>query len=106
MDAEERDICDFLKSWQGQFVAGREICKRAGGKWRFREDPNWAMPILSSMIEKGMIEGDALGHYRLAPDHKKDKKKKWWVSPQMKKILSESEKLGGVVSIEDTEDAG
>src|SRR5262245_14157576 len=35
MDAEEREICDFLKSWVDQYVSQREICRRAGGKWRF-----------------------------------------------------------------------
>src|SRR5262249_52736581 len=85
MDAEEKEICDFLKSWIDQFVSQREICRRAGGKWRFRENPNWALPVLSRMAEKGILESDAAGHFRLAPE-KKDKKKRW-ISPQLKKLL-------------------
>jgi len=86
MDAEEKEICDFLKSWIDQFVSQREICRRAGGKWRFRENPNWALPVLSRMTEKGILESDAAGHFRLAPE-KKDDKKKRWLSPHLKKLL-------------------
>ncbi len=42
MDADEQDICNYLKQWQKQFISGREICRCAGGKWRFRDDPHWA----------------------------------------------------------------
>ena len=56
MDADERDICNYLKSWPNQFVAGREICRRAGGKRRFREQANWAIPILVRLVEKGLVD--------------------------------------------------
>jgi len=39
MEADQTEICQFLKSWPDQFVSGKEICRRAGGKWRFREEP-------------------------------------------------------------------
>jgi hypothetical protein len=102
MDAEEREICDFLKSWPDQFVSQREICRRAGGKWRFREDPNWAWPALSRMVEKGIVESDAAGHFRLMPETKDDKKKRW-ISPLLKKTLEEGggSEVGGVTEIED-----
>jgi hypothetical protein len=100
MDAEEREICTYLKSWAGQFVSGREIARRAGGKRRFREDPNWAIPILPRLVEKGLIEGDAAAHFRLIPKEKKEKNKKW-ISPQIKKILQQS---GKDFDIEEPED--
>jgi hypothetical protein len=101
MDAEEKEICDFLKSWIDQFVSQREICRRAGGKWRFRENPNWALPVLSRMAEKGILESDAAGHFRLAPE-KKDNKKKPWISPHLRKILEQQGgSQGGVTEIED-----
>jgi len=102
MDAEEREICDFLKSWVDQFVSQREICRRAGGKWRFRENPNWALPILSRMLEKRLVESDAHGHFRLAAE-KPDDKKKRWISPQLKKLLDGGggSEVGGVTEIED-----
>ena len=91
MDAEEREICDFLKSWPGQFVAVREICRRAGGKWRYREDPNWALPVLARLLEQGVIESDTAAHYRLRALEKRGKSRRW-VAPHIKKILEESGK--------------
>lgn len=90
MDAEEKEICDFLKSWPGQYVSQREVCRRAGGKWRYREDQNWALPVLSRMVEKGLLESDANGHFRLTPE-KKDKKKRW-LAPHIQKILEQGGK--------------
>jgi hypothetical protein len=84
MDADEKEICDFLRSWPGQFVSHREICKRAGGKWRYREDPKWAVPILTRMVEKGILDSDASGHFRLLPE-KKEKKQS--ISPELQKLL-------------------
>jgi hypothetical protein len=99
MDAEERDICDFLKSWPDQYVGGREIAKRAGGKWRFRDDPNWANPVLSRLVDAQIVEADASGHYRLLPEKKNKHLKKWWLSPDKKKALEESGKqFDGVVT--------
>ena len=56
MDADERDICNYLKSWRNQFVSGRDIARRAGGKWRFREDQDWAVAVLARLVEKGVVE--------------------------------------------------
>lgn len=91
MDADEREICDFLKSWPGHYVAVREICRRAGGKWRYREDPNWALPVLVRLLELGIIESDSSAHYRLKPLEKRAKSKRW-ISPQIERILKESGK--------------
>jgi hypothetical protein len=91
MDADEKDICTYLKSWANQFVSGREIARRASGKRRFREEPNWAAPVLSRLVERNVIESDSTGHYRLFVKEKKGKPKKW-VSPQIKKLLEQSGK--------------
>lgn len=92
MEPEEREICAYLKTLPGQFVSGREIARRAGGKSRFREDPNWATPFITQLIEKKVLESDATGHYRLpVKDDRKNRKNKW-VSPQMKSILEKSGK--------------
>lgn len=90
MDADEKDICTFLKSFPGQYVAQREICRRAGGKWRYREDPNWAAPVLLRLVEKGVVQDDSAGHFRLVQKEKKKKPK--WVSPQIREILRKSGK--------------
>jgi hypothetical protein len=91
MDADEREICLYLKGWAGQFVSVAEITRRAGGKRRARDEPNWAIPILSRLVEKGILESDSTGHYRLKPRSKNDKKKRW-VSPHIQKILEKSGK--------------
>ena len=89
MDADEQDICNYLKQWPKQYIAGREICKRAAGKHRYREDPYWANQPLQRLVERGILERDATSHFRLLQEKKKPKK---WVSPQIKKILEESGK--------------
>jgi hypothetical protein len=108
MDAEEKEICDFLKSFLGQYVSGREICRRAGGKWRFREDQNWAVPILLRMVERGYLESDASGHFRLALEQKEKDKKKRWLSEEVRKILERGASTGDggkVTEIEDPDDS-
>jgi hypothetical protein len=102
MDADEKEICNYLKAYAGQFVSGREIARRAAGKWRFRDDPNWATPVLLQLVEKGVLESDASGYFQLrARDKKKPKK---WVSPQIKAILEQSGKDFGEILTPDEQD--
>lgn len=92
MDSDERAICDYLRSWPKTYVSAREIARRAGGKRRFREEPQWANPVISRLVEQGMIETDGLGHYRVKVVAIEKKRTHKWVSPQMKKILEQSGK--------------
>ena len=102
MDADERDICLYLKSWAGQFLATAEICRRAGGKRRYRQDPYWAVQVLNRLVEKGHVESDSTGHYRLKPISKKAQRNRKWVSPQIRKILERSGgDFSGVLHIDD-----
>jgi hypothetical protein len=94
MDSEERDICSFLEAMAGQFVSAREIARRAGGKWRFQEDPNWPVPALLRLMENGIVKSDAAGRYGLGNPTKKAAPQRW-ISPQIKKILEESGKNFG-----------
>ena len=89
MDADEREIFRFLKSWGSQFVAAREICRRAGGRRRAQEEPAWAMPTLLRMVGRGVLESDATGHFRIKQISKKDRNK-LWAEPDIAKILEES----------------
>ena len=90
MDSDEREICEYLKSWHDQFISTREIGRRAGGKWRYREDQHWATPVLARMAEKGILESDSNGHYRLV---RQDKQKKCgWIAPHIRAILQGSGK--------------
>ncbi|HSY20435.1 MAG TPA: hypothetical protein VK815_18970 [Candidatus Acidoferrales bacterium] len=92
MDADEREIVHFLQTWGTTFVNGKEIARRASTKKRFGEDPDWAKPVLMRLVEKGVLENDASGRFRMVAE-KHDKSKRW-VSPDINKILEE----GGVES--------
>ena len=92
MELEEREICIYLRSLPGQFTSGREIARRASGKLRYRENPQWAAPFLAQLIDKKIIESDATGHYRLIVKDQEKHTKRKWVSPQMKMILERSDK--------------
>lgn len=88
MDVDEREIFLFLKTYGADFVASREICRRAGGRKRYHEDHEWAKPILIRMAERGILESNSEGQYRVKPTAKK--KEGRWMSPDIAKILKES----------------
>jgi hypothetical protein len=91
MDADERDICFFLKGWPGQFVALAEISRRASGKRREEKEPGWAVPALGRLVEKGILESDSTGHYRLKRRGDKGTRA-GAISPYVRKILEQSGK--------------
>ncbi len=99
MDADERDIFHYLKTWGSNFVNAKEICRRAGSKKRYHQDQDWAKPVLIRMAERGIIEADSTGRYRLKPESKHGGVKRW-VSPDINKILNE-----GGVEVEGVEGA-
>lgn len=99
MDADEREIFEFLKSYGEEFINAKEICRRAGGKRRFNEDNNWAKPALQRMKDRQILEGDEMGRYRIKPLPKKRRER--WVAPDIERILRES----GVKVDEDRADA-
>src|SRR5512137_2760689 len=106
MDADEAEICDYLKAWRDQFVSAREICRRAGGKWRYREDERWALPVLQRLLEKQLVEDDGCGHYRLVMQQRKqNEKKKRWISPEIQTIFRQSGKRFGVFDLDNELDA-
>jgi hypothetical protein len=89
MDTDERDIFQFLKTWGADFTNAKEVARRAASKKKFYDDPEWAKPILMRMEERGILESDIQGRYRIKPLPKK-KQGKQWVSPDIAKILKES----------------
>lgn len=91
MDADEREIFQYLKTWGGQYTNAMEICRRAGTKKRFHEEPSWAKAVLVRMSERGILESDVSGRYRIKPVPRT--KHKQWVAPDVAKVLEE----GGVV---------
>ena len=89
MDADEREIYQFLKSWGSQFIGSREICRRAGSKQHFQEEPEWAKPVLLRMVGRGVLESNSTGHFRIKRLSKK-RGDKHLISPDIAKILEES----------------
>jgi hypothetical protein len=89
MDGDERDIFQFLKTRGTDFVNAMEISRRSGNKKRFYDEPDWAKAILVRMQERGILETDPSGRYRIKPVSRKDKHKRW-VAPDIAKILQDS----------------
>ena len=89
MDSEEQEIFYFLKTWGEEFVSAKEIARRASGKQKFHKNPEWAKPLLMRMQDRGVLESDTSGRYRIKPVAKKNKDKRW-VSPDIAKILEQS----------------
>lgn len=105
MDYDERSVRIFLKGYPGQFVSPRVISRRLGGKRRYHDDPLWVMPILQKLLEKGYLESDPQGHYRLRKLEPTDRRKRTWISPQVKRILDRSSKdFTKVIKIDDEEE--
>jgi hypothetical protein len=102
MDSEEREIFYYLKGWQKEFISPTEICRRAGGKKRFREHADWAKPVLMRMVEKGVLETDSSGYYRIKPLPKRETARRW-VSPAIARILQDSGKDYSEVIIVDAD---
>lgn len=92
LSAEETLIMDYLRPMGKQFASSKEVCRRAGGKQRFIEDPYWAKPLLKKMEKKGILESNASGHFRIKGDPAEDEKKKVPISPHIQSILARSGK--------------
>jgi len=104
MDADEREIYYFLKPYWREFLSPREICRRAGGKKRFREDASWALAPLLRMAKRGILETDPAGSYRIMPRPDPRDRLQRWVSPEIKQVLRDSEKkFDGVIDLDEDE---
>lgn len=64
--AEEKQVLEFLKLNPKASFSAIEICRKAGTKRQFQEDPRWALRPLLHLRDKGIVEDDTGGHYRLA----------------------------------------
>ncbi|HEY2328883.1 MAG TPA: hypothetical protein VGI63_03610 [Verrucomicrobiae bacterium] len=94
MDSNEREVFNYLQTWGGEFVGAKEICRRASSKKRYQEDPDWAKAILQVMTERGVLERDVAGRYRVKPKSKKGHGGRW-VSPDIAELLKEKGLDGG-----------
>ena len=89
MDASEREILVFLQTWGSDFVSAKEVSRRASTKKRYNEDQDWAKPFLQIMTDRGVLDRDASGRYRVKPKPKK-KHGDRWVSPEIAELLKEN----------------
>jgi len=104
MDSVEREIYHYLKSRRPKSVPARDINRHVGRR-KFRYNPDWAKPALVRMVDRGILETDAEGFYRVKPIPPKDVQGKRWASPAIAEILKASGKeFNNVITAED-EDA-
>ena len=105
MDAAERDIYYYLRSRRPKSATFRDISRHVGGKRKFRYNPDWATPVLLRMVERGIVETDAQGCYRVKPLPRKDTQGKQWASDAIAELLKASGKtFRNLITVED-EDA-
>ena len=64
LSSDELEILEFLKSWNGEFISMLEICRRAGGRRKFKESPNWAIGLMGRLVDANLIQVNERGHYR------------------------------------------
>jgi len=89
MNSDEREIFHYLQTWGLEFIGAKEVSRRASTKKRYHDDPDWAKPLLMGMAERGVLESDAMGRFRIKPERKKGHKQRW-VSPEIEKLLKEN----------------
>jgi len=104
MDAVERDIYHYVKSRRPKAVPARDI-NRHVNKRKFRYNPDWAKPALLRMVERGILEADAEGSYRLKPIPRQDAEGKRWASPAIAELLKASGKeFDNLITLENEDD--
>ena len=103
MDSAEREIYHYLKSRRPKSVLDRDINRHVDRR-RFRHNPEWAKPALLRMVERGILETDAEGSYRLKPMPRKDTEGKRWASPEIAEILKASGKAFNNLMTNEDED--
>ena len=68
LNAETLEVLEYLKSTPGQFVPFIEISRRAGGRQRFKDNPQWPKACLSNLVEADLVEVNEHGRYRAKVD--------------------------------------
>ncbi len=67
LSAESSEIIEYLKTAPGKFVSLGEISRRAAGRRRFEQSPNWARHLMAPLVDAGLVQVNARGHYRVPP---------------------------------------
>ncbi len=74
MNSDEREIFHYLQTLGRGIHQRQGNLPRASTKKRYHEDPDWAKPLLMGMAERGILESDAMGRFRVKPKPKKGHK--------------------------------
>ncbi len=65
MTYEETAILNFLKGSPDDYVARREIARKALKRTVFEENPHWADAPLGSLVDQDLVEQNESGHYKI-----------------------------------------
>jgi hypothetical protein len=65
MSADELTIVAFLKGSPASYYARREIARRAVKRQVYEENPHWVDAPLRGLVDKGVVEKNDHGLYRL-----------------------------------------
>ena len=61
--------------------------------------------VMDKLVEKGVVETDPQGHFRLKKVEPGDRRKRTWISPQVRRILERSARdFSTVIAVEDDEE--
>src|SRR5438034_5672329 len=64
MSSDEQLVVEYLEQFPGIFISPMEVSKRAAGRGRFKEQPEWARAILHRLAQQNTVESNEFGHYR------------------------------------------
>jgi hypothetical protein len=67
VSAEEQIVVQYLQHCGENGASAREICRKASTKDSWKENERWALPFISSLMDKKLIERSPAGAYRLPP---------------------------------------
>ena len=70
---EEQIILKYLKAIRGAKASAREIARKAGTKDMWKENERWAVPHLSALRDKGLVQMDSGGAYSV-PNEEDEKR--------------------------------
>ena len=74
MNFEEKLVLDFLKPCPRIYFSVREIGRKAGTRRQFYENPEWPLPHLQFLTQKGFLLVNPMGHYCFVPQDEHEKK--------------------------------
>ena len=65
MTYEEMAIMNFLRGSPENFVARREVARKALKRTIFEENPHWADAPLAALVDQDLLEQNESGHYKI-----------------------------------------